>query len=420
MAWLEQHPTSGRFKVCFRWGGRKLKRTIKSKSPKDANAALVRFEENIGLLERGRLELPEGADIGVFLMSDGKIANKVEPQAKPRPVTFAELRERYVEVHSNGTLEKSSLETVKMHLRHFERSLGSGFVVATLSLSRLQDHVQRRSAKKGHFGKPLSPATIRKEISSLRAVWNWGAMMKLVHGPFPNRGLRFPKGCEKPPFQTWQEIERKMALGVGAVEKKELWDSLYLTLAEIEELLAHVKQVAGQPFVWPMFCFAAYTGARRSEMMRLRWTDVDFQTETVTLHEKKRSKDRVTSRRVPLSPRLLRVLLDWQAVHPGGQFVFCHELLVPHSKSKRTETAPITRNEAHHFFEHTLSGGKWRVLRGWHVFRHSFVSNCASRGLDQRMIDEWVGHQTDEMRKRYRHLHPNSQHEALRSVFCGQ
>jgi len=28
----------------------------------------------------------------------------------------------------------------------------------------------------------------------------------------------------------------------------------------------------------------------------------------------------------------------------------------------------------------------WEVLRGWHVLRHSFISNCASRGVDQRLL----------------------------------
>ncbi len=32
--------------------------------------------------------------------------------------------------------------------------------------------------------------------------------MGFVTGPFPNGGLKFPKADEKPPFQTWQEIER--------------------------------------------------------------------------------------------------------------------------------------------------------------------------------------------------------------------
>ena len=53
MAWLETHPTSGHFKICFRWGGRKLKTTLKTQNRKEADATLLRFEENIGLLEHG-------------------------------------------------------------------------------------------------------------------------------------------------------------------------------------------------------------------------------------------------------------------------------------------------------------------------------------------------------------------------------
>jgi integrase len=49
--------------------------------------------------------------------------------------------------------------------------------------------------------------------------------------------------------------------------------------------------------------------------------------------------------------------------------------------------------------------------------RHAFISACASKEIDQRLIDEWVGHQTDDQRRRYRHLYPNDQVEALRSVF---
>ncbi len=62
-------------------------------------------------------------------------------------------------------------------------------------------------------------------------------------------------------------------------------------------------------------------------------------------------------------------------------------------------------------------GSKWEVLRGFHVFRHSFASNCAAQGIDQRLIDAWMGHQTEEMRKRYRHLLPSNEVIAIRTVF---
>lgn len=37
--------------------------------------------------------------------------------------------------------------------------------------------------------------------------------------------------------------------------------------------------------------------------------------------------------------------------------------------------------------------------------------------VDQRIINAWVGHQTEEMVRRYTHLIPNQQQEAIRLVF---
>jgi integrase len=45
------------------------------------------------------------------------------------------------------------------------------------------------------------------------------------------------------------------------------------------------------------------------------------------------------------------------------------------------------------------------------------VSCLASSGCDQRIIDEFVGHQTDEQRQRYRHIFPEKKGDALRAAF---
>ena len=51
-----------------------------------------------------------------------------------------------------------------------------------------------------------------------------------------------------------------------------------------------------------MFAFAAHTGARRSEMLRSRVTDFDFDANVVTIREKKRDRDKVeTYRTVPMT-----------------------------------------------------------------------------------------------------------------------
>ena len=152
-------------------------------------------------------------------------------------------------------------------------------------------------------------------------------------------------------------------------------------------------------------------------MLRARLNDVDLDAATVCIHERKRARGKRTSRRVALTPFLVGVLTDWSAIHPGGQHLFCHELQVFRSKTRRVEYRPLTRDEAGDHFKRTLAGSKWEKHRGWHVFRHSFVSNCAAKNVDQRVIDKWTGHQTEEMRRRYRHLFPHQQQTAIRSVF---
>lgn len=87
-------------------------------------------------------------------------------------------------------------------------------------------------------------------------------------GPFPSKSLVYPKTTQKPPFQTREEIERKIARGgLKKVEEAELWDALFLTLTEFGKLLHYVESTSRHPFIYPMFNFAAHTargGARSS------------------------------------------------------------------------------------------------------------------------------------------------------------
>jgi site-specific recombinase XerD len=317
MAWLEEHPTSGHFKICFRWGGRKLKKTVKTANRGAAESALARFEENLHLVERGRLELPAGADFGTFLLSDGKLNGQLAAAPPVHVLSLGELRDMYIEVHSNGAMEENSLATVRMHLRHVIASLGNSFRVGSLTPSDLQRHIDRR-ARKRYRGRPLSAVTLRKEMASFRACWNWAMQAGRLREAFPGRGLKYPKTEENPPFQTRAEIERQIARGgLTDAEIRQLRKSWFLTRLEIEQLVQHVRDCPAQPFLYPRVCLAAHTGARRSEFLRLQVDDVDFASGTVLLHEKKRARGRRTSRRVPLSALVQKVLRDWLAAHPG-------------------------------------------------------------------------------------------------------
>lgn len=420
MAWLEQHPSSGHFKICFRWGGKKRRKSLPVTDPKAAQAILLRFEENVALLERGRLELPASGDIMTFLLSDGKLASS--PKATSvQPKTLREIVDRYLAALGNGSVEANSLETFRMHLNHVLRKFGNKLLLKDIVAADLQDYLDTRVRRKGKKTVPLSPVTLRKELASFRACFNWAVQTGLLTGTFPNRGLRFPKGEDKRPFMTWEEIDRRVTRGgLSPEETKRFWDCLFLDLQQIDEFLAYIKPRGSRPWMYPMCVAAAHTGARRSELVRMNMDDIDFQQKTILIHERKRVKGQRTTRRVPLTPFLEQVFLEWfRNGHPGGRYVFCQAQKTGHRPKEGEVAIPITADDAGTHFVLTVQGSKWAVLRGWHVLRHSFASNLAAKGVDQRFIDEFMGHQTEAQRRRYRHLFPHQQRQVLCQVFGG-
>src|SRR4029079_17093721 len=106
---------------------------------------------------------------------------------------------------------------------------------------------------------------------------------------------------ESLPFMTWEEAERRIAAGD---DREAIWECVYLRMNEVAELLVWVKGRPVSPWVYPMFVFAAHTGARRSEIVRALPSDVDLEHGFVTIREKKRDQRKLTTRRVPLTPLL--------------------------------------------------------------------------------------------------------------------
>jgi integrase len=437
MAWLERDAT-GYFSICLRIGSKRFKRSLQTKNEKHAQLLTARVEENLLLVERGRLEIPQTADVVTFLLSDGRLQGEIKI---PENLTLRALFIRYFAALPEGSLEPTSIRGMKVHQKNLEKHFGQAFSVRMLTANELQEFIQNRSKDRGIRGF-ISASTMKKEIATFRTVWNWGATVNLVEGRFPCLGLKYPKTDEKPPFMPFAEAMERTK-GMNDSEAKGLWDRVYLTIKETAELLAYVKQHARHDFIYPLFVFAAHTGARRSEIVRCRVTDVNLQTGWVTIHERKKAHDSKTTRRVPISARLQNVLRQWLSKHPGGDALFCHNRRVDRSKTRSPTTghvwkhrpkrleerlgsvrlrpavpmSPLTKDEMHDHFKRTLAASKWGRLRGWHALRHSFVSCMATKNVDQRLIEEWCGHMDEETSRRYRHLYPSTQKETFRAVF---
>jgi integrase len=278
-------------------------------------------------------------------------------------------------------------------------------------------------------------------------VWNWGKLHGIVTGDAPIKGLRYEKEEQPPQYQTRDEIEKRIAAGgLDEARVEKMWKTLFLRTEEIAECLEHVRAVEAQPFVYPMFVFVAHTGALRSEMMRSRVEDFDFDRGKVTVRERKRNRAyKETTRVLDMSPLLREVIKDWLARHPASPYTFCHTEVVGRSKKRSKTTGhrsgkdrpttlpgraagiherdarpapgPLTKNEANNHFKKALEGTKWEVVRGFHVLRHSLASNLANIRASDGYIDASMGHQTEEMRRRYRHLLPEEGPETIKKLF---
>jgi len=157
----------------------------------------------------------------------------------------------------------------------------------------------------------------------------------------------------------------------------------------------------------PHFVVSVNTGLRWSEQMSLRWNDVDFLTEVITVRRSKHGQ----ARRVPMNSIVRSVLLDLgsqrQRPNDPAELVFpCRHAQADKFFPKAVEQARKALREA---------GKDSSRLGGftWHGNRHTFASRLAMCGADLLIIKEVGGWKTLAMVQRYAHLTPNRLHEAV-------
>jgi integrase len=183
-----------------------------------------------------------------------------------------------------------------------------------------------------------------------------------------------------------------------------------------EEVAAMVKHGQAEPTLgWlaNVIIALAHLGVRIGELAGLRWTDVDLESNMITVADERASRRkklagtaRTTkgkrSRKIPIHPRLRELLAkmpraaDGRVFHAqrGGQLrprnvleAFIDDVITPLK-------AKFPTPEGETGFEH----GRL------HSFRHFFVSQAFLGGASEGEIREWVGHADSKMVEHYRHL----------------
>ena len=188
-----------------------------------------------------------------------------------------------------------------------------------------------------------------------------------------------------------------------------------------EELLprwlddAEVKlalRIARARGLWPELCLAISTGLRLSEMIRLEWTDVDFQRRCLAVRKSKSRRPRV----VPLNRSALLALRAQRRQAGRFRHVFPSRRTWPghcHFVNKRRAInwwgralGPI--KDALPKFN-SLSGKS--TGRGWHLLRHTFASRAVQGGCSLYLVSSWLGHSDVRMTRIYAHLQPGFDEE---------
>jgi len=422
MATLRLDKRTGCWTVRFYWNGKQVQRSCATKRRAEANRTLAAVEDTIHLVKTGRLTIPGGLAPSKepdWIVSGSKVKPKPERNGKPKDNRFGKVCDAYLEEQQQK--QGTTIATETIHIRHLKRILKAKTLIENIDLDVLKKYRRRRAGEKFR-GKPISDATIKKELVTFRQIWTWAKQNDYVSTLCPLLGdghrwkIQFEKKNAREKFKTWDQIERQINRGgLTADQIKELWEGLYLDQGQVCELLEHVKRYAAHSFINPMFAFAAYTGCRRSEILRSQIDDFDFDANLVTIRERKRRKDRSGStREVPIHPKLKTVIVEWFANHPGGNFT-----IVPPENMRRRKHVlgpanRLTPKQAHYYFDTALRGSKWSVLPGFHVLRHSFGSNLIRSGtVSSDVAAKWMGHTTMEMRDLYQHVFPQDGAEQI-------
>jgi len=160
----------------------------------------------------------------------------------------------------------------------------------------------------------------------------------------------------------------------------------FLSDEEREKLLEACKE-SQSPFLYTLVVLAISTGARKMEIMSLKWADVDLNRDMIILHDTKNG-DRRSLPLVGIAKELMKN--HYKNRNQNSDLVF---------PAKNLKDPIDIRTP----FETALQKAEIKDFR-WHDLRHSCASYLAMNGATLAEIAGVLGHKTLSMVKRYSHI----------------
>jgi integrase len=207
-------------------------------------------------------------------------------------------------------------------------------------------------------------------------------------GPTVNRYLAALSVCLSHGVKTLQWLEENPCERV-AKPRENQGRVRFLSEDELERLLMACRK-SPNPDLYLAVLLSLTTGARQREIMTLRWGQIDFARQVITLHETKNGERRA----LPLVGAAF-TLLQSRAEH---QSKGDDRLFPPKARAKKSECLDLHAPWVAARKEAMLSDFRW------HDLRHTAASYLAMSGVSLVEIAKVLGHRTLAMVARYSHL----------------
>lgn len=202
----------------------------------------------------------------------------------------------------------------------------------------------------------VGPKTVRNELLRLSAVFSWaekGLHLTLSH-PIKGKVIMPSLGDDAQRDRRLEPGEEERLLEAAAEDKS--------------------------PWIGPLIVLALEAGARRGELVKLTWRDVDLSARKIMLRKTKNGRDR------------------WPALSRRAA-----ETLEALPRSLKGSVFPVHKDTVTSVFRRVCEAAEIDGLR-WHDLRHEAISRFFEAGLTTEQVMTMSGHITYSQLKRYTHL----------------
>ena len=308
---------------------------------------------------------------------------------KPGKTTLAEYLEKWLRDYAMPNLSPRGFERYTGIIRqHLVPELG-GIVLTQLR----PEHLQRHYTATLNSG--LSAGTVRYHHAvihkALQTAVKWGLLSRNVAD-----GVDVPR-IRRNEMQTWDEDE-----------------------------IARFLETAKDSTYYALFYTALFTGMRRSELLALRWQDIDFIFSQVyvnrSLHHLKdgsyiftEPKSAKSRRTIALSPSAILTLREHKEKQEAQRILLGTPLKENDLVFSTLEGKPLRPNTITRAWVMLAKRAGVRVIR-LHDARHTHASLMLKQGTHPKIVQERLGHSSIQMTlDTYSHVAPGLQQAAAES-----